>query len=57
MICPKDKNVTAMRLHEVVAKFVHEHLVACVDCSSGDNFAAVIHPTGQNVEIMTERIG
>src|SRR6266404_2926610 len=57
MISPKDKNVAAMRLNKVVGKFVNKHLVACVDCASGNDLTAVINATRKNVEIMTERVG
>mgnify|MGYP003693881481 CR=1 FL=1 len=57
MICPEDKNIAAMRLNKVVAKFVDKDLVACVDCASGNDFAAMINATRENVEIMTERVG
>ena len=46
-----------MRFNEVVAKFVHKDLVACVYCASRNNVAAAISPTGENVEIAIERLG
>src|SRR5205809_6768581 len=57
MIRPENKNVAAMRFNEVVAKFVHKDLVACVYCASRNNVAAAISPTGENVEITSERRG
>src|SRR6266446_5394710 len=57
MIRPKHKDITAMRLNEVVAKLVHKDLVACVDCACGNDLAAVTDATRKNVEIMTERLG
>src|SRR5436309_1665680 len=57
MIRPKDKNIAAMRLNEVVAKFIHKDLVARVDCTSGNDLAAVTNATRVNVEIVTKRLG
>ncbi len=45
-----------MRFNEVIAKFIHKHLIAGVDRASGNNLAAAISPPGENFEIMTERL-
>src|SRR6476660_106622 len=57
MICPKDKNIPVMRLNKVVAALIDKHLVARVDCASGNDLPAVTDATRKNVEIMTERLG
>ena len=44
-----------MRLNKVVAELVHKYLVACVDCASGNDFPAMKNPTGEHVEILTQR--
>src|SRR5881398_3448280 len=49
--------IAAMRLNKVVATFIHKDLVARVDCTSGNDLAAVTNATRVNVEIMTERLG
>src|SRR5262249_4055249 len=56
-ICPKDKNIPVMRLSKVVAEFIHKHLVARVDCTSGDHFATMTKPTRKDIEILTQRLG
>src|ERR1051326_3027338 len=57
MIRPEYKHVAPARLNKVVAALVYKDLVACVDCSSGNDLAAMTNPTGKNVEIVTERLG
>src|SRR6266496_224091 len=56
VICSEDKNVAPVRFNEVIAKFIHKHLIAGVHGASGNNFAAAISPSGENFEIMTERV-
>src|SRR5438045_6430274 len=56
VICPEDKNIPVVRLNKVVAAFIDKHLVAGVDGTSGDNFAAMKKPTGKDVEILTKRV-
>src|SRR5262245_7311671 len=56
-ICPKNKNVSVMRLNKVVAELVHKHLVARIDCTPGNHFASMKKPTGKDVEILAERVG
>ena len=46
-----------MRFNKVVAELIHKDLVACINCASGNDLAAVTKATRQDVEIMTERIG
>ena len=57
MICPENENVAAMRFNEVVPKFINKDLIACIHCASRNNVAAAISPTGENVEITSERLG
>src|SRR6266404_2979549 len=57
IVCPEDKNIPVMRLNKVVAALIDKHLVARVDCASGNHLPAVTDATRHNVEIMTERFG
>src|SRR4029077_9280237 len=57
IICPKDKNITVVRLNKVVAAFIDKHLVARVDRASGDNFTAMTKSAGKDIKILTKRIG
>src|SRR6266496_2652325 len=45
-----------MWLNKVVAELVHKYLVACVDCASGNDFPAMKNPTGEDVEVLTQRL-
>jgi len=54
MIRSKDKNIAAVRLNKIVGKFVNEHLVACVNCASSNDFTAMVNATRENVEVMTQ---
>ena len=57
MIRSKDKNIAAVRLNKIVGKFVNEHLVACVNCASSNDFTAMVNATRENVEVMTQGVG
>src|SRR5207253_5108429 len=54
--CPEHKNIAVMWLNKVVTELVHKHLVASVDCASGNDFATMKNPTGENVEVLTQRV-
>ena len=56
MICPENKNVASMRLNKVVTKLIDKHLVARIDCASGNDVAAMINATWENIEIMAKRV-
>ena len=57
VICPENENVSSVRLNKVVAKLVDKDLIPRIHCAPGNNFTAMIGPPGENVEIMTERLG
>src|SRR5260370_23637953 len=57
VICPENENISPVRLNEVAAKLVDKDLIPSIHCAPGNNFTAVISPSGENVEIMTERLG
>src|SRR5690348_11601164 len=45
-----------MRLNKVVGAFVDKHLIAGVDCTSGNHLAAMTKPHGKNAEILAKRV-
>src|SRR5438034_11614808 len=45
-----------MWLNKVVTELVHKYLVACVDCASCNDFPAMKNPTGEDVEVLTQRL-
>ena len=45
-----------MWLNKVIAELVHKHLIASVDCASGNDFAPMKNSTGENVEVLPQRI-
>ena len=53
MVRAENENIAAMRFNKVVGKLVNKYLVACVDCASGNDFAAVKNATRENVEVVT----
>src|SRR5215467_10977880 len=57
MLCPKNENVPAMRFDEVIAEFVHKHLIARIHCTSGNDLTTTIGAAWKNVEIVAEGIG
>ena len=46
-----------MRLNKVVTKLIDKHLVARIDCASGNDVAAMKNAARDNVEIVAERVG
>ncbi len=53
---PKHENVTAMRFYKVIAKLVHEDLVAGIDRASGNHFVAPIVNTGGDLKVGSQLI-
>ena len=45
-----------MRLNKVVATFIDKDLVARVNRASGDNFATMTKPAGNDIKILTKRV-
>src|SRR4029077_7483699 len=57
MICPENKNVASMWLNKVVTKLIDKHLVASINCASGNDVTSMINAARENIEIMAERVG
>ena len=45
-----------MWLNKVVAELIHKHLVARVDCTSGNDFAAMKKSTREDVEVLAQGV-
>ena len=45
-----------MRLHKIIAEFIYKNLVARVYPAPGNNLATMIGTTGEDIEIMGERL-
>src|ERR1700730_3469052 len=57
VIGPKYKHVTSPRFNEIIGEFIDKNLVACVDCSFGNGFAAPETPAGKNIECCLQDLG
>jgi len=51
-----NKNVASMRLNKVVTELIDKHLIARIDCASGNDVAAMINAAWENIEIMAKRV-
>src|ERR1700730_12785033 len=57
IIRSENKNITTMRLDEVVGELVHKDLIARIDRTARDDLTAAIGVSRKNIEIVPQSVG